>query len=184
MQPEPDPANIVQHASIILPGSRISGTQPLQPRPSFWKSMHLNVLVWHEIGACLSVCASTNKTERFTRTSNGAYSRMYNQFFFPLHSGRARWLPRQPACVPMVCRHCYSNTHEQEGTGGGGNKCVCEKVCKLGSTLGNNLQYVSWWESAGPTIKQRLTNNQWGKSQLFCTNPKSLLMSLTWLHLI
>lgn len=28
MQPDPDPANIVQHSRIILPGSRISGTQP------------------------------------------------------------------------------------------------------------------------------------------------------------
>lgn len=57
-------------ASIILPGSRISGTQPLQPRPSFWKRMHLNVLDWHEIGACLNVCASRKKTEHFNRTSN------------------------------------------------------------------------------------------------------------------
>lgn len=149
MQPEtePEPADIVQHASSILPGSRISGTQPLQPRPSFWRSMHLNVLVWHEIGACLSVCASRKKTERFNGTSNGFYSRMYNRttiFPPPLHSGKARWLPRQPACVPMVCRHCYSHTHEQEGHGGELLQTinVCEKVCMLGSTLGNNLQHV------------------------------------------
>lgn len=41
--------------------------------------------------------------------------------------------------------------------GGRGHKCVCEKVCEMESTSGNNLQYISQGESAVPTTKHRLT---------------------------
>lgn len=163
--------------SIILPGSRISGTQPLQPRPSFWKSMHLNVLVWHEIGACLSVCASRKKTERFNRTSNGAYSRMYNQFFFLStvvepddYQGSqpvSLWYADIVTLIPMSRRE----------PGGAINVCV-RKCVSWGVHWGTIYSMSRGGSQLG------LTNNQWGRSQLFCTNPKSLLMSLTWLHLI
>lgn len=98
--------------------------------------MHLNVLVWHEIGACLRLS--------FNRTSNGVYSRMYNHFF-PLSTvvEPDDYQGSQPVSLwnaDIVTLILMS----RKDPGGGGDKCVCEKVCKFGSTLGNNLQYVSW----------------------------------------
>lgn len=75
---------VVGTLSMVVPGSRIGGTQPLQPRPPFWNSMHFNVLVWHKAGVgvmgnlalCVCMCARACEREFFNKTSNGFYSRI------------------------------------------------------------------------------------------------------------
>lgn len=125
-------ANVLQcepRLNLGVPAPWISGTQPFKPRAPFCNCMHFNVLGWQKVGVGGSraaelwvgsyLCVWGGRHWVCSRRVTAAIHEC-KAHFSPL-CGRARKFPGQPACGPVVCRHCRSHTQGESG----GLVCVC-----------------------------------------------------------